>query len=149
MGFGLMQETPVGIWRVSDQALMGSAIVSPGQFTQVQNWFFVDVTPFTLDARTLYRIGTQNMGSDLGWGGTFEEGRGIGTVVQDRYFTTPQFDWTFAYPSKRWDVDEFGLPVGANAQFEILPVPEPAEWTMLIAGFMVIGFIARRRRMFA
>jgi hypothetical protein len=24
-------------------------------------------------------------------------------------------------------------------------VPEPAEWTMLIAGFVVIGFIARRR----
>lgn len=28
------------------------------------------------------------------------------------------------------------------------PVPEPAEWTMLIAGLLVIGFIARRRREF-
>jgi len=27
----------------------------------------------------------------------------------------------------------------------VAPVPEPAEWTMLIAGFIVIGFIARRR----
>jgi hypothetical protein len=26
------------------------------------------------------------------------------------------------------------------------PVPEPAEWTMLVAGLLVIGFIARRRR---
>jgi hypothetical protein len=26
------------------------------------------------------------------------------------------------------------------------PVPEPAEWTMLVAGFLVIGFIARRRK---
>jgi hypothetical protein len=26
------------------------------------------------------------------------------------------------------------------------PIPEPAEWTMLIAGLLVIGFIARRRR---
>ena len=25
------------------------------------------------------------------------------------------------------------------------PVPEPAEWSMLIAGFLVIGFIVRRR----
>lgn len=25
------------------------------------------------------------------------------------------------------------------------PVPEPAEWTMLLAGFLVIGLIARRR----
>ncbi len=26
------------------------------------------------------------------------------------------------------------------------PVPEPAEWTMLVAGLLVMGFIARRRR---
>jgi hypothetical protein len=26
------------------------------------------------------------------------------------------------------------------------PVPEPAEWTMLIAGLLVVGFIARRRK---
>lgn len=26
------------------------------------------------------------------------------------------------------------------------PVPEPAEWMMLVAGFVVIGFIARRRQ---
>jgi hypothetical protein len=26
------------------------------------------------------------------------------------------------------------------------PIPEPAEWTMLVAGLLVIGFIARRRR---
>jgi len=26
------------------------------------------------------------------------------------------------------------------------PVPEPAEWSMLVAGFIVIGFIARRRK---
>jgi len=25
------------------------------------------------------------------------------------------------------------------------PVPEPAEWTMLIAGLLVVGFIANRR----
>lgn len=26
------------------------------------------------------------------------------------------------------------------------PVPEPAEWSMLMAGLVAIGFIARRRR---
>jgi hypothetical protein len=26
------------------------------------------------------------------------------------------------------------------------PVPEPAEWTMLLAGLLVMGFIARRRK---
>jgi hypothetical protein len=26
------------------------------------------------------------------------------------------------------------------------PIPEPAEWSMLIAGLMVIAFVANRRR---
>jgi hypothetical protein len=28
---------------------------------------------------------------------------------------------------------------------DIAPIPEPAEWTMLIAGLLVMGLIARRR----
>jgi hypothetical protein len=27
----------------------------------------------------------------------------------------------------------------------LAPIPEPAEWSMLIAGLLVIGFIAKRR----
>jgi hypothetical protein len=30
----------------------------------------------------------------------------------------------------------------------LAPIPEPAEWSMLIAGLLVIGFIARRRNQF-
>jgi hypothetical protein len=30
--------------------------------------------------------------------------------------------------------------------YHIVPVPEPAEWAMLLAGLVVVGFIARRRR---
>jgi hypothetical protein len=36
-------------------------------------------------------------------------------------------------------LDDFRFAVAAA------PVPEPAEWTMLIAGLLVVGFIARRR----
>jgi hypothetical protein len=49
-GSGLMQESYVGIWRVSDQMLLGSATVAPGAFTQIQDWLFADVAPFTLSA---------------------------------------------------------------------------------------------------
>jgi hypothetical protein len=31
-------------------------------------------------------------------------------------------------------------------RFAVAAIPEPAEWTMLIAGLLVVGFIARRRR---
>jgi hypothetical protein len=30
----------------------------------------------------------------------------------------------------------------------LAPIPEPAEWSMLIAGLLVIAFIARRRNQF-
>ncbi len=40
-------------------------------------------------------------------------------------------------------IDDFRFAVAAP------PVPEPAEWAMLVAGLLVVGFIARRRNNFA
>jgi hypothetical protein len=155
-GFGLMQESYVGIWRVSDEALLGSTTVAPGAFTQIENWYFVNVSPFTLAADTTYRIGTQNLGSDMGWGGTFNVGSGIASVAPGSVSTFPlEFDplegppldvFSFKYPAVYWPDDAM---LAANFEFVTVPVPEPAEWTMLIAGILVIAFIARRRRMFA
>jgi PEP-CTERM motif len=147
-GTGVFQDTPVGIWQVSDGALVGSTIVPPNSLEGVvppvpvirlQNWYFVEVTPFTLAANTVYRIGTQNLGSDMGWGGTFDAGTGIASVTPGSVWS-PLFDWNFTYPA---DSDGM-LFMAANA--EIAPVPEPAEWTMLLAGLLVFGFIARRRK---
>lgn len=44
----------------------------------------------------------------------------------------------------RYEIRLTQAPIAAPAP----PVPEPAEWTLLLAGFMVIGFIARRRKRF-
>jgi hypothetical protein len=33
----------------------------------------------------------------------------------------------------------------SKMSLHIMPVPEPAEWTMLVAGLLAVGFIARRR----
>jgi flagellar hook-associated protein FlgK len=46
----------------------------------------------------------------------------------------------YFFPTDIVGLDDFRFAVAAP------PVPEPAEWTMLIAGLLVIGFIARRRR---
>jgi hypothetical protein len=43
-------------------------------------------------------------------------------------------------------VTNFSDSANAKMSLRIQPVPEPAEWTMLIAGLLVVGFIARRRR---
>lgn len=40
-------------------------------------------------------------------------------------------------------------PLDAQTSLRVMaPIPEPAEWSMLIAGLLVIGFIARRRNQF-
>lgn len=36
-----------------------------------------------------------------------------------------------------------------NVQGSVAPVPEPAEWTMLLAGLFVVGFMGHRRRQLA
>lgn len=38
-----------------------------------------------------------------------------------------------------------GGEVGGGFQFSIAAVPEPAEWMMLLAGLVVVGFMARRK----
>jgi hypothetical protein len=157
---GIHQETPVGIWRTSDEFLVGSGLVPPINLegavittpvSVYQNWVFVNVTPFVLNPGVTYRIGTQNTGSDSGWGGTFDAGNGIsvtpGSVSSIPLFMAPEDDpfigFNFMYPSVSWD----DASLVANAEFTLAPVPEPAEWAMLIAGLMVVGFVAQRRRL--
>jgi hypothetical protein len=90
------------------------------------------------------------MGSDSGWGGTFDAGNGVsvtaGSVSSIPLSMAPEDDpfigFNFMYPAISWD----DASLVANAEFTLAPVPEPAEWMMLIAGLMVVGFIAQRRR---
>jgi hypothetical protein len=39
-----------------------------------------------------------------------------------------------------------GAAVTGNLTFQIVAVPEPATWTMLVLGFGAVGFVMRRRR---
>jgi hypothetical protein len=35
--------------------------------------------------------------------------------------------------------------VGASGTLNVLPLPEPGTWAMVLAGLFTIGFIAKRR----
>lgn len=45
------------------------------------------------------------------------------------------------------DVCSAGLCPGADLVFRVTPVPEPAQWGMMLAGLGLVGWTARRRRM--
>lgn len=56
---------------------------------------------------------------------------------------------TNRFPSKDVVVDRVYILSGGEGGPEIPAVPEPATWAMLIAGFGLVGFAARRRRALA
>jgi hypothetical protein len=145
--FGFFWGPTVGIWRVSDAALVGSAVVEPEAGKVVHGWRFVDVQPFTLAANSTYRIGTSWGSADSGWGGTYSLGSGIAGLTPGSYMSE---GWDYMmYPGIYVSLEEEFLPVQsfyANAEFVTVPVPEPSEWAMLVAGLSVLGFMARRRR---
>ena len=45
-----------------------------------------------------------------------------------------------------WFTPITGGVVTGNLTFQLIPVPEPATWAMMLVGFAGIGFAMRRRR---
>jgi hypothetical protein len=124
----------VGIWRVSDQTLIGSVDV-PVAGIGIQGWNFTNVTPFTLVANEKYRIGAETETNTIGWGNSYTLGSGIASLTSG-YFTAPGFN----YPS----APGLGRFFAANA--EIAPIPEPSSYALLIAGLAWLLFVYRRRQ---
>ncbi len=126
----------IGIWRVSDQTLVGSVTVPLGGGTSMQGWNFASVTtPLTLLANTVYRIGAETEIPTIGVGGTFSLGSGIASISDGHVFGPPP---GLAYPNV---VDNVRL-FTANA--EIMPIPEPSSVALLLAGLAGLWFARRR-----
>lgn len=142
-GDGLPLSAQVGVWLVSSQALVGSGIVPAGTVgTLVQDWRFAPVTPFTLLANTLYRIGAFNsseVGNDDPAEGTFGVGAGIASATPGSVFHSG----SFAFP----EVSDVTARVYANADVLALPtggkIPEPSTLLLIAIGLAGLGF--RRR----
>jgi hypothetical protein len=134
----------VGIWNNSG-TLLGSATVTAGGATD-GIWRFTGVSPIALSAGQYFIGGrdTQGDGDDyvtsvsnltLAAGLTF-----LGSAVSAN-------GSGFAFPGSINSVTTGGR-FGPNFQFRDAggAVPEPSSWAMLIAGFGLVGAVARRRR---
>jgi len=151
-------------WVIFDSTQLSSPVFTsaaqqvsarPGTFASQATWYDSPAMNFTLLAGHTYAIGliadkvgtgTFNWGAspDSPFGGTapppangltlsFMQALSNAGVVNGSFTSTPTL-YTVNNSNRR----EMSLHISA-------PVPEPAEWTMLIAGLLVVGFIANRR----
>jgi hypothetical protein len=127
----------VGIWDVDDPTTpVGFAQVPSTGAIPIQGWNFTAVTPFTLLAGEVYRIGAVTQTGTIAFGGTYDMGSGIASVSSGHVRSGPS---GFAYPDGSFPTDRF---FAANA--EIAPIPEPASVVLLLLGLAGIWFVRRR-----
>jgi hypothetical protein len=89
-----------------------------------------------------------------GWNGTLTAN--ITNLVRDWYdggilnygLATSDTDTSTGYVALSAHEAGFGTAPKLAVTYHLAPIPEPAEWAMLLAGLVVIGFIAQRRREF-
>lgn len=145
LGDGLNFSHLVGVWRVSDQALIASVTVPSGtSATLVEDWRFVNLaTPATLVANTIYRIAAlESSPGDLNpFGGTFTAGPGIasaapGSVIHNGGFAFPETANALVRVFANGDVTP-----------AVAAVPEPSTLISGVLGSLVVlGTRLRRRK---
>lgn len=140
---GLTAPASIGLYDTSGN-LLTSGNIAAGGGTLDGLFRYVTITPFSLTPGTDYVIGSyesdnaSSLGTDQGGTGTINP---LVTIIQDRY----NENGSLAYPDLS-DGHSGGAWLGANFQFSISGVPEPATWAMMLIGFGAIGFALRRRR---
>jgi hypothetical protein len=92
-----------------------------------------------------------NAGVDVGKQVTHTGAFPAGTFVDAAGFlagpTAPGVTtWNWMQTRTRFSLTGNGDSVGITGYAEILPVPEPGEWAMMIIGLAVVGLVVSRRR---
>lgn len=130
----------VGIWNASSQALVGSVTVNPSTATDVNNYFYSNLTsPITLQAGATYRIGAQYSDVDLDLAlGNASSTSVNGITLKDAYLSTGT---GFEFPDLNVSSANNGF-FGPNAGFSA--VPEPSAYA-LVCAICLLGFAVYRR----
>lgn len=140
---GLVESHALGLWDASG-TLLATGSVSAGTSNTLVDFFrYVSVTPVNL-ATGNYTIGAL---FTSGLDGVHFPGT-AGTLTVDPRISfggaTFAFGGVLANPTLFTGGEGY---IGPN--MNIAPVPEPATWAMLIAGFGLVGYVSRRRRVAA
>lgn len=140
---GLTDSHEVGIWNSDGSTLLASAVVPSGTGGVLDSGFrFVAITPVILSAGQSFLAGGFNSDNDA--------------VIR---FTTASTISAITLGSTRFDFPFTGVfspPTGEQGtffdsgyfgpNFLTSAVPEPATWTLAVAGFGLVGAMTRRRR---
>jgi hypothetical protein len=143
MGSALADTTNLGT--LSPTIHTRSKLVGEGSFADIFN-FTVDATNNTVFSRTIGLAADGTPSSTSVTGLQFELFSGFNAPGTAKLFTGLNLD------AEILTAGEFSARISGTAgrlgggyEFSIAANPEPAEWMLLLAGLMGLGFVARRK----
>jgi hypothetical protein len=149
-GNGLADAHAIGLWSSGGSLLRnvtifdGTGDPSNGELTAT-NFRYRDVTPLLLTAGATYVLGATYASSRDAY--HFNGPGAFASIDQITVIGGVQQNGGFAFPGR--PIANSTLIVGPNFRIAgdaVAPVPEPAAWGLMIAGFGGAGMALRRRR---
>jgi PEP-CTERM motif-containing protein len=120
-------------------------IFGAGSFADIFN-FTVDASHSMVSSSTVPLAPGGTVSSTSVTGLQLELFSGFNAPGTTPLFTGLNLDAAFLTPGEfSTRISGTAGPLGGGFQFSIAATPEPAEWMLMLAGLVVLGFVARRK----